>query len=196
MENYRYFKLMDNVPIKIRLDVVPHIFDCQKTRPATYSTHSQKVSLKRRHQAFVDEQYQSTINRDHLGAEVTNEGYDKEIQVNMDAKPSMLTKQIQWDLYRSKRLPQEGKLVLVSSSSSSSVTEVTWTSRSFGISPDTSRGNILKQMWNQRGNSVSRAIFLIERNPQRYPGITKNSSFLIETICCECKLKKIHVFIT
>ncbi|XP_018580312.1 uncharacterized protein LOC108917967 [Anoplophora glabripennis] len=120
MENYRYFKLMDNVAIKIRSDVVPHIFDCQKTRTAAHGTQSQEVFLRRQHQAVLeeienqpntskksrnennnisDEQYHTELirNQDHLGAKATNKGCHKKIQVNI--KRSMLTKQTQCDLH-------------------------------------------------------------------------------------------------
>ncbi|KAJ8983278.1 hypothetical protein NQ317_010528 [Molorchus minor] len=47
MENYMYFKLMKNVPIKLKPGVIPHIFDCQKKRQTTHKTSPQKAFFRR-----------------------------------------------------------------------------------------------------------------------------------------------------
>lgn len=116
MENYMYFKLMKNVPIKLKPGVMPHIFDCQKQRTVMHNKSPRKAFLKReRHRELEPSTSAKRIclasaagseNLNHTNIqENTGEGefgrndkVDKRIQVNLRTKT--ISKSIQCNILK------------------------------------------------------------------------------------------------
>ncbi|KAF2895971.1 hypothetical protein ILUMI_10202 [Ignelater luminosus] len=64
VENYRYFTMMKDVPVRLKPGVVPHIFDCQKEGTTVRTAPSRAASLKKRLQSISTED-DFTIQKTH-----------------------------------------------------------------------------------------------------------------------------------
>ncbi|KAK5645278.1 hypothetical protein RI129_006578 [Pyrocoelia pectoralis] len=168
MQNYLYFKLMEKVQIKMKPDVLPHIFDCKITRTQTHSKQFRSAFLKRQRHRILDENFcnpgTSKKSREdgdvHEAPDLANSNLEeihvkrctKKIQVNI--KPKMVSKKVQCRLQNRRKKTLEIKpyqsTSFTSSSSTSIVGEVTSSSGSFQCTSESSFGNEVAAMEQER----------------------------------------------
>ncbi|XP_018565938.1 uncharacterized protein LOC108906964 [Anoplophora glabripennis] len=133
MENYLYFKLMENVRIKMKPNVVPHIFDCQKNRTMT-------SLLKKQRQDIIEELEQPSTSkkirnpvesvekevylRTNLEYRTHCMKYFKSTEVQVNLKPKMVSRGTQCN-QKCLRTAVSSKKIDCSLSSSSSTTKTT-----------------------------------------------------------------------
>ncbi|KAK5642388.1 hypothetical protein RI129_008555 [Pyrocoelia pectoralis] len=104
MQNYLYFKLMENVQIKIKPNVLPRVFDCQISRTEKRSKKVRSAFLKRQYQSIPDENFAkpstSKTSRDGdayeepdlANSDLGQTHVKKRIQVNIT--PKMVSKEV------------------------------------------------------------------------------------------------------
>lgn len=208
-----YFKLMKNVPIKLKPGVVPHIFDCQKQRQTTHKKSPRKAFIKRQRRRELEEPSTSakriclTASPEHSNETNDQEDFqvcefrrtdkaDKRIQVNLKVKTT--SKSTQCDLLKKPKKAKIQTEVRSDVDSSSGNNSPSDSSESFKmiLSSLSDVEDVNSEIWNFKENVQQRTIYLIEKNPKLYLGLPIQSLFIIDKLSTLCRLTKLEIYVT
>lgn len=206
-ENYRYFKTMENTRLRLKPDVIPHIFACQKCTSTTSepTAPDRKAFLKRQHQSLLNDTLSENEKKIRLEEQSLSLPPDileetqitRNVGTQVDIKPSHRSKYIQCNIlkpteYKQKKITKNAEEMVSSSSGSwtSTPSKLSVSSYVCSSNPSDSSFNSFKRDFEKM------TFYLIEKSPKLYIGIPSESIFLVEILCSTCNLTKQEVYVT